>query len=130
VIVTNAIGSVTSSAATLTVTAAATAPVITTQPLSQTVLAGQPVTFTVVAGGTAPLSYQWSKGGVALPDATSASWCWPPQHPTQAATVVVTNVAGSVASSPAVDREPAVVAPTITTRPGLTVVAGQPVCSA
>jgi hypothetical protein len=131
VIVTNAIGSVTSSAATLTVTAAATAPVITTQPLSQTVLAGQPVTFTVVAGGTAPLSYQWSKGGVALPDATSASLVLAATQASDAGsyTVVVTNVAGSVTSSPAVlTVNPAVVAPTITTQPvGLTVVAGQPV---
>jgi hypothetical protein len=65
----------TSAAAVLTVNAAPadTAPVITTQPASQTVDAGADVTFSVVATGTAPLSYQWSKDGTAISGATSAS---------------------------------------------------------
>src|SRR5205807_298360 len=59
VVVGNALGSVTSSAAALTVKAALVAPAITTQPASQTVSTGQTATFTVTATGTAPLSYQW-----------------------------------------------------------------------
>ena len=51
VVVSNTAGSVTSSAATLTVSAAAVAPSITTQPASQTVTVGQTATFTVVAAG-------------------------------------------------------------------------------
>src|SRR2546421_67631 len=63
VVVTNAVGGVTSTAAALTVNAAPVAPTITTQPASQTVNTGQTATFTVTATGTAPLSYQWQKNG-------------------------------------------------------------------
>src|SRR5437588_767675 len=49
VVVSNSAGSVTSSAATLTVNASATAPTITTQPANQTVTVGQTAAFTVVA---------------------------------------------------------------------------------
>ena len=51
--------------------------VITTQPASQTVPIDRSATFTVVATGTAPLSYQWSKNGVEIPGATSASYTSP-----------------------------------------------------
>lgn len=51
-----------------------TAPSITTQPSSKTVVVGQPAAFTVAASGTAPLSYQWRKGGTDIPGATSASY--------------------------------------------------------
>src|SRR5207245_308279 len=61
VVVSNTAGSVTSSAATLTVNPAPVAPSITTQPASQTVTAGQTASFSVAATGTAPLSYQWQK---------------------------------------------------------------------
>src|SRR5204863_10065440 len=66
VVVSNAVGSVTSNAAALTVNAALVAPTITTQPASQTVSVGQTATFTVTATGTAPLSYQWQKNGTAI----------------------------------------------------------------
>jgi len=56
VIVTNVAGSVTSNAVTLTVN---TLPVITTQPVSQTITAGQGVTFSVVATGSPVPTYQW-----------------------------------------------------------------------
>ena len=55
-VVSNAGGSVTSAAATLTVTVAK--PVITTQPKAQTAAAGETATFKVVAAGTG-LTYQW-----------------------------------------------------------------------
>src|SRR5205823_8241558 len=54
VVVSNSAGSATSNAATLTVSAAAMAPSITTQPSNQTVTVGQTATFKVVATGTAP----------------------------------------------------------------------------
>lgn len=42
------------------------APDITTQPLSQTVVVGETAEFTVAATGSAPLSYQWFLGEMAL----------------------------------------------------------------
>ncbi|MDR2862906.1 MAG: immunoglobulin domain-containing protein, partial [Puniceicoccales bacterium] len=69
VTVTNVAGAATSAVATLTVTTPSPvviAPAIVTQPASQTVKAGSNVTFTVAATGSAPLSYQWSKDGIAL----------------------------------------------------------------
>ena len=58
VVVTNSAGTVTSSAAKLTVTAG-TAPTIVTQPAGASVSSGQPVTLSVVAAGSGPLHYQW-----------------------------------------------------------------------
>ena len=60
--VTNGLGTATSSASVLNVTD----PFITSQPISQTVSPGSNATFSVSALGTAPLSYQWFKGAVAL----------------------------------------------------------------
>lgn len=77
VVVTNAAGNVTSTQATLTVTSAAVAPSITTQPANQTVTAGQTATFSVVATGTAPLSYQWQKNAVDISGATNSSYTTP-----------------------------------------------------
>ncbi len=45
---------------------AASAPSITTQPQSQSLLVGSNATFFVVATGTAPLGYQWSLNGTNL----------------------------------------------------------------
>jgi len=45
-------------------------PLISQQPVSQTVLAGAPVSFTVGATGSG-LSYQWQFNGVNIPDGTS-----------------------------------------------------------
>lgn len=58
-VATNAAGSATSAAATLTVTSGIVAPSIVSSPANVTVNAGQTATFTVVAAGTAPLYYQW-----------------------------------------------------------------------
>ena len=96
--------SVTSSAAILTVSAAAMAPSITTQPASQTVTAGQTATFTVVATGTAPLSYRWMKGSTAILGATSSSYTTPATTSADNGSqfkVVVSNIAGSTTSNPA-----------------------------
>jgi DNA/RNA endonuclease G (NUC1)/PKD repeat protein len=66
--------SATSTAATLMVNpASSSAPVITTQPQSLTVIAPDGGTFTVSATGTGTLRYQWRKNGVDIAGATQAS---------------------------------------------------------
>jgi hypothetical protein len=130
VVVSNSAGSATSAAATLTVSAAAVAPTITTQPASQTVTAGQTANFTVVATGTAPLSYQWSKNGAAISGATSSTYTTPATTSSDSGakfTVVVSNSAGSATSAAAtLTVNAGAVAPTITTQPASqTVTAGQ-----
>jgi len=103
VVVSNSAGSVTSSAATLTVNAAANPPSITTQPASVTVTAGASASFSVTATGTAPMTYQWQKGGVAISGATASSYSISSTVAGDAGnyTVVVSNSAGSVTSSAA-----------------------------
>jgi hypothetical protein len=130
VAVTNSVGSVTSSAAILTVNAPPVAPSITTQPLSQTIIAGQTATFSVTAAGTAPLNYQWQKNGAAMSGATSSSYTTPAETIADNAaqfSIVVSNSVGSVTSSVAiltVNAPP--VAPSITTQPlSQTIIAGQ-----
>jgi len=130
VIVSNTAGTVTSSAATLTVNPAPVAPTIATQPVNQTVTAGQTATFNVVATGTAPLSYQWQKNGANIAGATATSYTTPVTSATDSGStfrVIVSNTAGTVTSSVAtLTVNPAPVAPTITTQPGnQTVTAGQ-----
>jgi hypothetical protein len=101
VTVTNAGGTVTSTPATLTVN---TAPAITTPPANQTVTAGQTATFSVTASGTAPLTYQWYKGGVAIGGATSSTYTTPATvigDNGSLFTVIVTNVAGTATGGPA-----------------------------
>jgi (2Fe-2S) ferredoxin len=117
VVVSNSAGSVTSSAATVTVNAVA--PSITTQPANQTVNDGATATFTVVATGTAPLTYQWSKGGTAISGATAASYTTPALTVSNSGTsytVMVSNSAGNMTSNPATVTVNAVT-PTITTQP-------------
>ncbi|MCP5523744.1 MAG: immunoglobulin domain-containing protein [Verrucomicrobiales bacterium] len=99
VVITNADGSVTSEVATLTVLD----PYIGVQPVSQIVTAGESVTLSATAGGTEPLTYQWYKDGVALPQATEASHTLSSFQPSDAGvyTVVVTNLSGSATSAPA-----------------------------
>jgi hypothetical protein len=81
-----------------------TAPAITTQPTSLTVLAGQTATFKVVAVGAAPLSYQWQKNGSDISGATSATYTTPATAATDNGSqfkVVVNNSVGSATSNPA-----------------------------
>jgi hypothetical protein len=105
VAVSNAVGSVTSGAATLTVTAASgAAPQITTQPVSQSVKVGQTATFTVVASGNPAPTYQWKKGGTVISGATSASYTTPATligDSGSTFTVVITNTLGSATSNAA-----------------------------
>lgn len=84
--------------------AAATAPAITTQPLSQTVTAGANVTFTVAASGTPAPTLQWRKDGNAIAGETGTSLVLNNVQTTAAGTytAVATNSAGSATSSGAV----------------------------
>ena len=123
VVVTNSAGTVTSKDATLTVTATAEKPAITTQPEAQTVTEGQTATFSVTATGTSP-GYQWKKNGTVIEGATSSSYTTPATSSadnTAVFSVVVTNSAGTVTSSGAAltvnAAAVAPVAPTITTQP-------------
>ena len=130
VVVSNTAGTVTSNSAMLTVSAAATAPTITTQPVNQTVTAGQAASFSVAASGTAPLSYQWNKNGAAIGGATSGSYMTPATTNSDNGaqfTVVVSNASGSATSNAAtLTVSPAAAVPTITTQPvNQTVTAGQ-----
>jgi len=103
-VVSNTVGSVTSSAATLTVNAASVAPSITAQPANQTITAGQTATFSVAATGTAPLSYEWQKNGAAINGATAASYTTPVTSSADSGTqftAVVSNAVGSSTSSAA-----------------------------
>ena len=80
----------------------ATAPTITSQPVSQTVTAGSSVSFSVTASGTAPLSYQWSWNvSNTLAGATNATLLLTNVQVSQAGNyaVLVSNSAGSVISS-------------------------------
>jgi hypothetical protein len=105
VVVTNAAGSAASNAAILTVNAVAVAPTISTQPASQSVIAGKTATFTVVASGTAPMTYQWSKNGVAINGATASSYTTPAETTSDnnaKFTLVVSNSAGNATSNAAI----------------------------
>jgi hypothetical protein len=125
-VVTNASGSVTSNAASLTVNPTPVAPSITSQPASMTVTAPATATFSVTATGTPAPAYQWMQsvnGGAYsnISGAMSASYT------TTATTVansgtqfecVVTNSSGGVTSSVAsLTVNPAPVAPIITSEP-------------
>jgi hypothetical protein len=76
------------------------APVMTTQPESLRVKTGDRVVLTGAALGVGPLSYQWHRNGVELPDATSPSLIIPAIQIDQAAnyTLVATNAFGMVSS--------------------------------
>jgi len=97
--VSNAFGSVTSAAATLTVND----PVIIAQPISQQVDRGQNATFGVGAAGTAPFDFQWLKDGVPLPGETRGTLTVSNAQATDVGqySVVVRTVFGSVTSATA-----------------------------
>jgi hypothetical protein len=130
VVVSNSVGSATSSAATLTVNAAPTAPTITAQPTNQAVTVGQTATFSVSATGSPTPTYQWQKNSTNLAGATSASYTTPATASADSGAtfrVVVSNSAGNVTSNAAtLTVTAASVAPKITTQPSnQTVTAGQ-----
>ncbi len=77
-----------------------TAPSITTAPRAVVAVGGAPVEFSVVAGGSAPLTYQWYKDGVALVGACASRFVLPYARNADCGqyTVRVTNGTGAVTS--------------------------------
>ena len=110
--VTDSCGTLTSTDASLTVTAGNVPPTILTQPVGQTVAPGGTPSFTVVASGTPTLSYQWYRipagqtAGTAIAGATSSTYTVPSSATTTANDqdsyyVIVTNSYGQATSQPA-----------------------------
>jgi hypothetical protein len=97
----NPYGSATSLGAVLTVSAAAFAPIFQYQPSATAVTVGGTATLIVGVVGSPPITYQWSKGGVAIPGATSSSLTFPAAAQSDAGSysVAITDPAGTVTSS-------------------------------
>jgi len=129
-VVRNGLGSVTSTAGTLHVSAA-TVPVIDDQPVSVSTTVGSTATFIASALGSSPLTYQWQRNGVDIAGATSAFYVTPALTlDDQGARyrLVVRNAYGSATSAEATLTVTAVVlaAPTIDTQPtAVTAMQGQ-----
>ncbi|MFZ5541620.1 MAG: immunoglobulin domain-containing protein [Pseudomonadota bacterium] len=100
---------------------AAVAPTITAQPAALTVTEGDSATFTVSASGSAPLAYQWRRGGADIAGATASTYTLTTTTLSDDGavfTVTVSNSAGSVTSAAAVLRVNARLRPpTITAQP-------------
>ena len=110
--VTDSCGTMTSTDATLSVTAGNVPPTIITQPVGQTVATGGTTSFTVAASGTPALSYQWyvipagQTTGTAIAGATSTTYNVPATSTTatndqDSYYVIVTNAYGQAVSQPA-----------------------------
>ena len=120
VTVSNAAGSATSAGAFLTIIP--WRPVITQQPVGQTVLPGAPASFTVAAVGTHPFSYRWQLNGTNLTDngnisgsGTSGLTIGNVTAPiTGIYTVMVSNALGTATSSDAALNVIPVTAPGVT----------------
>jgi hypothetical protein len=97
VVVSNAVGAVTSSNAVLAVQVAL---MITGQPQSQTVTVGSNATFSVTASGTSVI-YQWYFNGTNIIGATGSSWTRTNSQVSHAGgySVVVSNASGSITST-------------------------------
>ena len=99
-VVSNSQGSDTSAVAALTINYA---PIITTQPLSQTIAVNQSCTFSVVTAGYPLPTNQWNKNGVAISGATQPTYSIGSVQRTDSGsyTVVVSNSHGSITSAAA-----------------------------
>jgi invasion protein IalB len=111
-------------------TGKAVAPLISAQPVAQSILAGQTATFSVTSNGTQPLSYQWNKNGTAISGATSSSYTTPTETTSDNGaqfSVIISNSAGSVTSNnAALSVTASSVAPSIATQPANQIIfAGQ-----
>ncbi len=127
--VSNAGGTVASTAAVVVVSARESAPVIAVQPSSQTVISGGSATFAVVATGVPGPTYQWRRNGTNLAGAIGPALTLDGGQAANgtAYDVVVSNSAGMVISSVAtLTVAPSPVLPVITRQPlGLTRAVGR-----
>ena len=100
-VATNPFGTATTNNATITV--AGVAPVITQHPASGNYVVNTPITLAANATGTAPITWQWRKGGVDLSGQTSNTLHIASAVVSDAGvyTVVATNLYGSALSNPA-----------------------------
>jgi alpha-tubulin suppressor-like RCC1 family protein len=107
-------GNVTSAVATLMV---ALAPLITAQPIDQTVRVGEPASFSVDAIGAQPMTYQWRKEDINIRAGTNRLFALPIAMTEDAGSydVVIANQFGSVTS--AVERLTVLSPPVITAQP-------------
>ena len=87
----------------LTATVGPTMPVITQQPISQSVLVGDTVSFSAGIFGGGPWTYTWKKNGVDMPGETNRTFDVRGAYYTDAGTytVGITNTAGGVLTDPA-----------------------------
>ena len=101
VVVSNPAGSEASIGAVLTVFPVAFAPIFQYQPSATSVTAGGTATLIVGVVGSPPITYQWSKGGVAIPGATSPSLTFVGATAADAGvyTVVISDGAGQVTTT-------------------------------
>ena len=99
VVVTNPYGAVTSSMATLTVIQSP--PEIVQAPAGGFQPAGSDFTFSVTARGAEPMSYQWQRNGLDIPESTATNYTRSNLTLVDSGdyTVVITNFLGSVTSS-------------------------------
>jgi hypothetical protein len=81
----------------------ASLPVIAAGPEARTVKAGDPVALAVSASGTAPLTFQWQRNGVALAGATQSTLTLDRARPSDSGqySVTIANSAGSITSGAA-----------------------------
>ena len=116
VVVSNSLGSATSTTANLTVFAP---PVITTQPVSLTVTASEMATFSVSATGYPTPIFQWYRGTTQITGATGSSYGFATVLADNLAQfkVVVTNPGATVTSNVVVLTVTPPVLPAITTQP-------------
>lgn len=102
VVLTNRLGSVTSQSALLRVQ---WAPIITAQPVDQSVVEGQPASFSVTADGNPlALTFQWQKNQTDIPGATAAAYTLAAAAAADSGATyrcLVTNAVGSVVSQTA-----------------------------
>jgi uncharacterized delta-60 repeat protein len=99
VVLTNSIGSITSSVATVSVVYYP--PTISQQPAGGNVIVGSNFTMNATAAGTAPFNWQWRTNSTPIPGANASSYAISSAQLTDAGSydVVVTNSTGSVTSS-------------------------------